>query len=367
MKRGNITKRGKNSWQLKFDVPAVDGRRQQRYATVRGSRQDAQRELTRLLGAADAGALPDPTAMTVADYVRQWLASAHEQAPRTLERYGELAANQIIPHLGGTRLQKLNPEAIRQWHGTLLHQGLSPRTVGHAHRLLRLVLAYAVKSGVLVRNAATVHSAPRVEQEEIEILSPDQIAAVRAALTGSSLLPIVDLATGMRRGELLGLQWGDIDLDAATLRVERSLEETKAGLRLKSPKTKRGRRNIRLPAQAVTMLRAHRLEQMELRLALGMGKLEGSTPVFSNVEGQLLRPRNVTKSWSRMASRLGLSVSFHALRHTHVSMLIREGVDILAISRRIGHSKAATTLDVYGHLMSGADEAAAKAIEGALK
>jgi integrase len=130
---------------------------------------------------------------------------------------------------------------------------------------------------------------------------------------------------------------------------------------------KRGRRNIKLPAQAIAVLRDHRKQQLELRLALGMGKLEPTSPVFCTVEGKLIRPRNVTKAWSRVAASLGLNVSFHALRHTHVSMLIREGVDILAISRRIGHSKAATTLDVYAHLLPGADEAAAKAIEGILK
>ena len=172
----------------------------------------------------------------------------------------------------------------------------------------------------------------------------------------------------MRRGELLGLQWGDIDLDGGTLRVERSLEETGAGLRLKPPKTKRGRRNITLPAETVAMLRAHKVKLLELRLALGLGNITPETLVFSTIEGGLLRPRNLTKAWSRVQVDKKLPhVSFHALRHSHVSVLIRAGVDILTISRRLGHSKAAITLDVYGHLISGADEAAADAIAGVLK
>ena len=100
----------------------------------------------------------------------------------------------------------------------------------------------------------------------------------------------------MRRGELLGLQWGDIDLDGGTLRVERSLEETGAGLRLKPPKTKRGRRNITLPAETVAMLRAHKVKLLELRLALGLGNITPETLVFSTIEGGLLRPRNLTKA-----------------------------------------------------------------------
>ena len=123
--------------------------------------QDAQKELTKLLGEADAGTLPDPTNATVAEYVRQWLDSTHEQSPKTLERYTELANRQIIPHLGAHKLQKLVPEHVRQWHGTLLKSGLAPRTVGHAHRVLQLVLACAAKNGTIARNAAAVHKPPK--------------------------------------------------------------------------------------------------------------------------------------------------------------------------------------------------------------
>ena len=368
--RGNITRRGKASWQLKFDVGAVNGKRQTRYATVRGTHKDAQKELTRLLGAADEGALPDPSHATVAEYIEAWFSGAPKGSAKTMERYGELADNQVIPHLGAHKLQKLKPEHVQQWHGTLIGLGLSPRTVTHAHRLLHRVLADAVKNGTLTRNVAAVHAPPDVEDEEIEILSPEQIADVIAKLEGHSLFPIVSLAlaTGMRRGELLALQWGDIDLDGGTLRVERSVEETKAGLRLKPPKTKRGRRNITLPPEAVAMLRAHKVQQMELRLAIGMGKPDAATLVFSDIEGRLLKPHTISRAWRRAVAIKKLpAVTFHALRHTHASMLIRAGVDILTISRRLGHSKAAITLDVYGHLICGADEAAAAAIAGTLK
>jgi len=368
--RGNIKKRGKISWQLKFDVGTVNGKRRTRYATVRGTYKDAQRELTRLLTAADTNTLPEPSAKTLEQYLNDWLDSTHEQAPKTIERYRELAAGQIIPHLGTAKLQKLKPEHIQAWHKSLLDAGLAPRTIGHAHRLLSKVLNVAVKNGTLTRNVASVHRPPAVEDVEIEILTPEQVADVLAALDGNSLYPIVSLAlaTGMRRGELLGLRWGDVELDATTLRVERSVEETNAGLRLKSPKTKRGRRNISLPTETVTMLRAHKVGQMETRLVLGQGPIKPETLVFSNVKGGLLRPRNISKAWWRLVTSHSLPrVSFHSLRHTHVSMLIRAGVDILTVSRRIGHSKAAITLDVYGHLYGGADAAAAKAMEGLLK
>jgi integrase len=344
----------------------------QRYAWVHGTRRDAEDRLAQLLAAASTGTLADPSQVTVASYVAETLDVARDLSPKTLERYHEIAANPLS-RLGNIRLQKLRASDVERWHVTLLEQGLSPRTVNHAHKLLGKVLARAVKHNILTRNVASLVSPPTVEQQEVEILSPEQVSAVLESLKGHTLFPIVSLAlaTGMRRGELLGLQWGDVDLDAPKpfLRIERSLEETKAGgLRLKAPKTVRGRRGITLPTDTVAMLRAHKVEQMQLRFALGMGKPGADALVFSDIEGRPLNPHAVSRAWRRVCDAKKLPrVSFHALRHTHVSVLISAGVDVLTISRRIGHSKASMTLDVYGHLIRGGDEAAARAIGEVLK
>jgi integrase len=139
-------------------------------------------------------------------------------------------------------------------------------------------------------------------------------------------------------------------------------------LRIKSPKTKRGRRNITLPSEAVTTLRAHKLKQLELRLLLGLGTIAAETLVFSTIEGGFLSPDNLSREWGRVGAAKDLPrVSFHGLRHTHASMLIAAGVDILTISRRLGHSKPSVTLDSYGHLIKGADVAAAEAIARLLR
>ena len=183
----------------------------------------------------------------------------------------------MIPHLGSTQ----TTEAQARAHRAVARHVARGRAVaahrGHAHRFLSGVLGYAVENGTLSRNVATIRRPPAVEQEEIEILSTAEIAAVRAKLVGRTpLAEIVELAlaTGMRRGELLGLMWGDIDLDRGTLRVERSVEETKAGLRPKPPKTRRGRRNLTLGDGAVAILRAHKIRQLELRLAIGLGRID---------------------------------------------------------------------------------------------
>jgi integrase len=169
----------------------------------------------------------------------------------------------------------------------------------------------------------------------------------------------------MRRGELLGLRWSDVDLDRAVLRVERSMEETiKGGLRFKEPKTRHGRRSITLPATAIAVLREHRKAQQERRLQLGQGKAPADALVFTTWDGEPQSPNGLSKEWSRMLKQATLRpVTLHSLRHTHASHLIAAGHDVLAVSRRLGHGSPTITLGVYGHLFPNADDKAAGSVE----
>jgi integrase len=160
----------------------------------------------------------------------------------------------------------------------------------------------------------------------------------------------------------LALRWSDVDLDGGKLRVEQSLEQTKAGLKFKAPKTKYGRRSITLPASLVAELRAHWTAQQQQRLALGQGKAPDDALVFATWDGNARSPA-LTKEWSVQMAAAGLKVTLHALRHTHVSSLIAAGVDILTISRRLGHASPTITLGVYGHLFSNTDDKAAQVME----
>ena len=376
--RGNITRRGKSSWRLKFDdgTDPVSGERRTRYVTVRGKRQDAERELARLLNDAHNGTLIEPSKITVAECIRSWLNGAHGLSLKTVERYRQLAEQQIIPHLGRVQLQKLRPPQVQEWHGTIIREGgkngrpLSARTVGHAHRVLHRALQRAVENETLPRNVASLIRPPKVEAQEVEILGADEIGMVLAKLEGHALHPIATLAlaTGMRRGELLALRWGDVDLSGATMRVERALEETGAGIRFKAPKTKHGQRTVSLPKSAIEVLRAHRLKQLELRVALGQGKQKLDALVFSTFEGAPLSPDNLSRDWRRAVTTLDLpKVKFHALRHSHASALIASGLDVLTVSRRLGHGSPVITLSTYAHLFGKTDEKAADAIEAALR
>lgn len=376
--RGNITRRGKSSWRLKFDVgrDPVTGQRLTRLVTVRGKRQDAERELTRLLAAAHGGTLVDHSNVTVAEYFREWMAADHHLSAKTLERYKQLIEQQLIPHLGSVALQKLKPSQVQNWHSILLRGGgkngkpLSANTVRQAHRVLHRGLERAVEAEVLARNAAHPIKPPKVEAVEVEALTAGDMATVLGKLEGHPLHPIAALAlgSGMRRGELLALRWQDLDLANKSVKVERSLEQTAAGLRFKSPKTRHGKRTISIPDSTVEILSAHRKRQLELRMALGMGKPDADALVFCQPDGSPLTPDYLSRDWRLAVVALKLPpVVFHALRHSHASALIASGLDVLTISRRLGHGSPVVTLTTYAHLFSKTDTAAANAIEAALK
>jgi integrase len=183
------------------------------------------------------------------------------------------------------------------------------------------------------------------------------------------LHPIVALAlgTGMRRGELCALTWGAVDLNKANVRVEHSLEETAAGLRIKEPKTKYGRRTIALPPNVVETLRAHRRQQIEHRMMLGMGLAAAADLVFQLADGSPYPPDKLSRDWGNVVRDRKLPrVMFHALRHSHASALIAAGIDIVMVSQRLGHGSPAITLGVYAHAVSKTDAAAAQAIERAI-
>jgi integrase len=379
MTAGNITRRGERSWRIKFDIGAdlITGKRRTQFVTVKGTKKDAQAELTRRLGQVDTGAYVPSTKETVAEHVRAWLDGNTDLAATTKERFGRLVESQIVPHLGAYPLQQLRPAQVSAWHATLRTQGgkdgrpLAPATVRQAHRVLHLALAKAFEDEKVVRNVASGRKLPKARKAEIQILREGQIAPMLKALEGHWLLPIATVAvgTGMRQGEIMALRWTDLDLDAAKLKVLRSLEETRAtGLRFKTPKSQNGIRTISLPVSVVDALRAHRKAQIEQRLALGLGKAGSDALVFCDHEGQPIAPSRVSGAWRDSIERLKLAkVRFHDLRHTHASALIASGQDVVAISKRLGHASPVVTLSIYAHLFKESDDGAAAAIEAAMR
>jgi integrase len=364
--RGNLTRRGKSSWRLKFDASrdSITGRRITKFVTLRGTRAQAQAEAAKILAGIATGQHVDPSQQTVRDFTERWLRDWADGAVsnKTWTRYAELLRKHLCAHVGSVPLQKLRAADLQHLYAAKAKEGLADLTRLHLHRVTHRMLGHAVQWGIVTRNVATMVDAPRVRAQEIEVLSPAEMQAVIEKLRGRSLYPIaaVALATGMRRGELLALRWQDVDLDGAALRVERALEQTKrGGLVFKSPKSRYGRRTISLPPSTVAELRAHRKAQAEQRLALGLGKAPEGALVFAAWNGSTRSPNALTKDWSLAMKAAGLKATFHSLRHTHASTLIASGLDVLTISRRLGHGSPAITLGVYGHLFKPDDRAAA--------
>jgi integrase len=360
-------------WELRYSLGAdASGKRRIATATFRGTFTEAQKELRARLRAVDEGKHIGPSRETVGQFFDRWLDTLVNLSPKSMERYSELVRLHVKPHIGETNLQRLQPLDLAELYIKLLKGGLGASTVSYVHRVIHKGLRQAKTWKAIQDNPAAETMPPKAERKEIEILAPAAVTVLLDGLKDRDIYRIVltALGTGMRRGEILALRWKDVDLarnDRAQISVERSLEQTKAGgLRLKPPKTKHGRRRIALPDYLVAELRSHWRAQQEQRLQLGLGKMPDDGLMFGEVTGDPRKPNSLTTEWRRLVKAIDVpKVSFHALRHTHASQLIASGMDVLTISRRLGHSSPMVTLNIYGHLFPDSDEKAARALDAA--
>jgi integrase len=372
--KGHIKERSPGRWAIVLDVAdPLTGKRRRKWHSFRGTKREAQKECARLIASIAHGSYIEHSKTTVTDFVHlrisQWEAAGGITA-RTSQRYHLLLKKQIAPHLGTKALQKVTRLDIEGWHTILRNGGLAPRTIGHAHRLLSKALNDAESDGLVVKNVCKIQRAPKVAEREMIIVR--DIPAFLAKLPRGSrlyVLAVVALFTGMRVGEILALRERRVDLDAGVIEVREALEETTAhGIRFKAAKTQAGSRNITLPAIVIETMREHRRELLEMRLKLGLGKLNPDDLLFANIEGRPLRPSAVSIEWGKLADHIGMpEITLHRLRHSHASQLIASGIDIVTISKRLGHAKPNVTLGIYAHMFTTDDSKCAAAINAALK
>ena len=368
--KGHIRERSPGHWAIVIDAHDAQGQRKRRWHSFAGTKREAQIERARLITEAQNGNTVDPSRITVDAFLDRFLSDwvALHTAARTAERYACSIAH-VRRHLGDRRLQSLRPADVAALYAALSKVGLAARTVKHVHVVLHRALGQAKVWALVKDNVAEMVKPPTAAAEEAKILQPDQARELLARLHGHPLylLASLGLATGMRRNEMLGLRWRDLDLDAGRLTVEQALEQTRAhGIRTKAPKTKHGRRTISLPAHIVVELRDHWRAQQEQRMMLGMGRSPDASTVLANHDGTPQTPDTVSKAWERTMDAIGWpEITLHSLRHTHASVLIASGMDILTISRRLGHANPTITLNVYGHLIHGSDDRAAKVMDAA--
>ncbi len=369
--RGSVVKRGK-TWSYVVDVgrDRRSGRRRQRWKGGFATKREAEQALGRALAAVGAGEVVDSGSLTVGAFLDEWLAGhAPSLKPSTAKSYREIVQWYLQPGLGRVKLADLNGLLIRSLYADLIANGgrrgraqLSPATVAVVHRVLRKALNDAVLWGLLVRSPLIGVKPPKRDAPEMRSWTPDEARRFLAAVADDRLyaLWVLVLATGMRRGELAGLRWDDVDLDAGVLAVRRARVSVAYAVHESDPKTRSSRRTISLDSRVVAVLRAHRRRQLEDRLAWGPAWTDTGY-VFTTECGEPLHPERVTVLFGRLVVAAGVpKVRLHDLRHTSASLMLAAGVHPKVVSERLGHSSVSITLDLYSHVIPGLQAEAAE-------
>ena len=374
--RGSIIQRGEDprKWTLVIDLERDSlGKRKRQWITMTGSRRAAEKRLGELLGEADSGLYIKPAKATFGEYLDQWLQNyaATRVRPTTLEGY-RFRAKSVKTGLGNIRLADLRPDHLQGYYTSRLTTGqLAAGTLVKHHNLIREALATAVKWKLINQNIAEMVDPPRPSRKEMRALTGPEVHRVLEACQDTHWHTIFHtlIWTGLRRSELLGLRWKDVDLLLATLRVTQVLHQLSDGSYVYTePKTAKAKRAVALSPASCLVLRSHREAQERDAASLGIA-LTDETLVFCHVaDGAPLRPDTVGQAFRRKVRQLGLSgVRLHDLRHTMASLYLQMGISPKTVAERLGHSSVVITLDTYSHLLPGMQEAAAAQFDAAME
>lgn len=367
---GTITRRGNDSWRLRYDVGRdAGGNRIRRSLSVRGSYKDAEQALTAALAQRDQGFDVEPHRLTVEQFLSRWL-ETHNVTPQSKARYQQLIRRHVLPSIGTVRLTALKPLHVQECLA-VAERNVSASTAHDVFTVLHMALGQAVRWQLIGRNAADAVERPHVEETgAMRVLVPSEIARLLAAAEGTDLAPLIELTlvTGIRRGEALALKWPAVDLEAGTLTItENARYQPGVGVVYGTPKTKRSKRVIPLSADTVAMLREHRKAQVERRLQWGPAWANTADLVFTNKVGEPIPIGSFNLRFNKIVAAAGLpACRFHDLRHTH-GTLLAEITDPKTVSVRLGHSDVKFTLNRYVTPTQDHQRAAAEAFSALLK
>jgi integrase len=367
--RGSITQRSAGSFtvQVSGGFSETTGRRVRTTRTVRGTRRDAERLLTKLLREVDEGLVAEPGRASLTRYLEdRWLPHAATRVrPSTHERYCSLMRRHVEPRIGRIQMSKLRPVHVQSVLDGMLGDELAPATVLQAYRVLFEALRQAVRWQVLSTNPAAAASPPRPDRPKLVIPDAADVRKLLDAAEGPlGMALVIAASTGMRRGEVLGLRWSAIDGDK--VRVTTSLQRIDGRLMFVPPKTDRGRRTISLPPIAVDALRRWRKDQAERQLLLGAA-WDPSGVVVDRGDGRPVDPGELSHAFARLCGHVGLEgVRLHDLRHAFATELLRASVHPKVVSEALGHASTAFTMDVYSHVLPSMGEQVAEAMQAVL-
>lgn len=371
--RGCIIERN-GSFRLKVSLGKnrQTGKYESYYETFHGNITDARKRLREMLTELDKGIFTKPSKVTVADYLKQWLRDCAyaNLAPRTAEGYDSIILRHLIPNLGMIPISQLQPEMIQRYISDKLNNGridgrggLTARTVRHHVVCLHTALQNAVKIGILFRNPVDAVTIPKAERHEMRTLSESDIHLFleMARPTQYYALFYTALFTGMRRSELLGLRWQDVDLLMLQISINRTLHKGKGSkIMIRQPKTEKSRRVVALTPSTAETLKEYRETQEKIRESLSYPRLTDNDFVFSKSDGKPFLPNTVSHNWIKLIRRSGLNgIRLHDARHTHASLMLKQGIHPKIVQERLGHSSIQITLDIYSHVAPGLQQAAA--------
>ena len=368
-KRGNnegcIYRRKDGRWCAQV---SLNGKRITKYAKTQHECRDWVKQT---LDKIEHGLTFEGAQLSLERYMQSWLSgkelSRRSSTVRNYRRYTDLY---ILPALGKLRLQAIVPAHIRQLYLRLQVEGKGARTIQLVHVTLRCAFAQAVKEGLIGYNPLEAVERPKVETKQFQIFTEEQARKFMMTAKGHpyEALFYLALTTGMRKGEILGLKWSDVDWEKSMLRVERQLQPVSFnGGALAPTKTKSGRRQIKLGKGLLAMLELHRQRQETQKLLAG-DRWKENGMIFTTSIGTYIDQTKVSREFKRILREADLpDIRFHDLRHTSLSFLLDRGTPVNTVQNRAGHSKASITTDIYGHSMAHSQDEAAEDIEEIVK
>lgn len=352
----------------------TEGARRRQSKRSFATKKEAQLALAELVSAHERQSFVARSDVTLEQYATTWLEGLATQGRKlsTIRGYRTNLKNYILPNLGTWQLQDLRPTDLDQLYAKLLKDGglrckpISMTTVHHVHVQLGKMLNDAERKGLVIRNVARLADAPsqassRNARPEMTIWTPAELQRFLESSASFRAGPMLRLLamTGIRRGELVALEWKHVDLARSTIAIRAAASVIDGVEIVDTPKTRRGRRTVDLDQDTRAVLKRHRATQLQELLAVGAPT---GGRVFTNEFGAPLRPGSVGQAFRRLADDCDLPrIRLHDLRHTHASHLLAAGVNAKVVSERLGHSSVSFTLDTYGHVMPGQQADAAEA------
>ncbi len=375
----HIRKRGKKKWQIIIEKERnpVTGKRRRKYKTVNGTKSEAKKVMRQMVYEMENGIAIEPSKMTVAEFLRQWLSDYCKPnlAPRSYESYKMIVEKHLIPELGNIKLKKLKPFHIQSYQSKKLSSGrrdgkkggLSNTTVNRHNTLLSSALNYAVRMQMLPKNPAKAVKPPREDNREMVVLNEDQIKKLLDNCEDDWIYNIIyfSVNTGMRRGEVIGLRWKDVEFNNKVVRVNQICQRIRnKGIIFKEPKTQASRRSIAISRDLIKLLKNIRKKQNEQKLFMGEKYYTEQNLVFCNDDGTPMNPQGVTRKFKQVAKSAGFpDMRLHDLRHTHASLLLSKNISPKVIQERLGHKNISQTLDTYSHVSPKMQREAAEKIQ----